>query len=185
MIPNELLDPEHIEILIPPLEDTPPMPMKIIDTRAKIHSAAMTACTLMALGDDEIEPEELEDGRNLARKIFQTGREPTEEELKRPAVVLHLEALLSEYDHEIVRDATSVRRYVTHRLLEESHPDKDPKQSLRALQLLGNITEVGLFTERVEVTVKQQTTEELEDKLKKALEILDGKTINGEATRVE
>ena len=180
MIPNELLDPEKLEILIPPLEDTPPLPMRITDTREKIHAAAMTACTLMALGDDEIPVEEIEDGRSLARKIFQDGREPTEEELKRPAVVLHLEALLTEYDHEIIQDATSVRRYVTHRLLEESGPDKDPKQSLRALQLLGNITEVGLFTERVEVTVKQQSTEELEDKLMKALAILDAKTVQGE-----
>ena len=179
MIPNELLDPEKLEILIPPLEDTPPLPMRIDDTRAKIHAAAMTACTLMALGDDEIPIEEIEDGRDLARKIFQDGREPTEEELKRPAVVLHLEALLTEYDHEIIKDATTVRRYVTHRLIEESHPEKDPKQALRALQLLGNITEVGLFTERVEVTVKQQSTEELEDKLKKALEILDAKTVEG------
>ena len=179
MIPNELLDPEKLEILIPPLEDTPPLPMRITDTREKIHAAAMTACTLMALGDDEIPVEEIEDGRDLARKIFQDGREPTEEELKRPAVVLHLEALLTEYDHEIIKDATSVRRYVTHRLLEESTPDKDPKYALRALENLGKITEVGLFTERIEVTVKQQSTEELEDKLKKALEILDAKTVEG------
>lgn len=179
MIPNELLDPNRIEVLIPPLEDTPPLPMRITDTREKIHAAAMTACAMMAIGDDEIDEAEIKDGRDLARIIFRDGREPTEEELKRPAVVLHLEALLTEYDHEIIQDATSVRRYVTHRLLEESAPDKDPKQSLRALQLLGNITEVGLFTERVEVTVKQQTTEELEDKLKRALEILDAKTVDG------
>jgi hypothetical protein len=184
MIPNELLDPPQISVLIPPLEDTPPIPMKITDTREKIHAAAMTACALMALGDDEIPVDEVLDGRDLARKIFHAGREPTEEELKRPAVVLHLEALLTQYDHEIIRDATQVRKYVTHRLLEESHPDKDPKQALRALQLLGNITEVGLFTERVEVTVKQQSTEELEDKLKKALEILDAKTIDGEVVNV-
>lgn len=185
MIPNELLDPNHIEVLIPPLEDTPPIPMKLTDTREKIHAAAMTACALMALGDDEIDETEVADGRDLARLIFHQGREPTEEELKRPAVVLHLEALLSEYDYEIIQDATSVRRYVTHRLLEESSPDKDPKQALRALQLLGNITEVGLFTERVEVTVNQQSTEELEDKLKKALEILEAKTVQGEARRVD
>ncbi len=156
------------------------MSMQIDGTREKIHAAAMTACALMALGDDEIPVEEIQDGRDLARKIFQDGREPTEEELKRPAVVLHLEALLTEYDHEIIQDATQVRRYVTNRLIEESSPDKDPKQTLRALQMLGNITEVGLFTERVEVTVKQQSTEELEDKLLKALAILDAKTVQGE-----
>ena len=187
MIPNELLDPVdlNMEVLIPPLETHAPDSMKIEDTREKIHAAAMTACTLMALGDDEIPVEEIEDGRDLARKIFQDGREPTEEELKRPAVVLHLEALLTEYDHEIIKDATSVRRYVTHRLLEESTPDKDPKYALRALENLGKITEVGLFTERVEVTIKQQSTEELEDKLMQALAILDAKTVEGEVVHTQ
>lgn len=182
MTPNELLDPDdlNVEYLVPPLETTPPEPMKITDTREKIHAAAMTACALLALGDDEIDEVEIKDGRDLARMIFSEGREPTEADLKRPAVVLHLEALLSEYDHAIIKDATQVRQYVTNRLLEESSPDKDPKQSLRALQMLGNITEVGLFTERVEVTVKQQSTEELEDKLKQALDIINAKTVEGE-----
>lgn len=183
MTPNELLDPTdlNVEILIPQLEAHAPESMKIEDTREKIHAAAMTACELLRLGDDAgLDEAEIKDGRDLARIIFQEGREPTDTELKRPAVVLHLEALLNEYDHEIVQDATQVRRYVTHRLLEESSPDKDPKYSLRALENLGKITEVGLFTERVEITVKQQSTEELEDKLKKALEILDAKTVEGE-----
>lgn len=183
MTPNELLDPPNlnVEVLYPALDTLPPEPMRITDTREKIHAAAMTACALMALGDDELVDEvEIKDGRDLARMIFRDGREPTEEELKRPAVVLHLEALLSEYDYGLLDEAHRIRRYVTNRLLEESSPDKDPKYALRALEDLGKITEVGLFTERLEVTVKQQSTEELEDKLKKALEILDAKTVEGE-----
>ena len=181
MTPNELLDPAdlNVEVLIPPLDAFAPETMKLTDTREKIHAAAMTACALLAVGDD-IPEEEVADGRDLARVIFQQGREPTEEELKRPAVVLHLEALLSEYDYDLLQEAQTIRRYVTNRLIEESSPDKDPKYTLRALESLGKITEVSLFTERVEVTVKQQSTEELEDKLKKALEILDAKTVDGE-----
>lgn len=182
MTPNELLDPDdlNIEVLVPPLDAFAPEPMKITDTREKIHAAAMTACALLAMGDDEIEQSEIEDGRDLARIIFRDGREPTTAELQRPAVVLHLEALLSEYDYELLGEAKTLRTYVTNRLLEESSPDKDPKYALRALENLGKITEVGLFTERVEVTVKQQTTEELEDKLKQALDIINAKTVEGE-----
>ena len=95
-------------------------------------------------------------------------------------MVLLLEALLSEYDYDLLEEAQTIRRYVTNRLIEESSPDKDPKYTLRALENLGKITEVSLFTERVEVTVKQQSTEELEDKLMKALQILDAKTVEGE-----
>jgi hypothetical protein len=188
MTPNELLDPANldVEILIPPLDTNAPETTKLHDTREKIHAAAMTACALLSLGDDAgLDEAEIKDGRDLARVIFQDGRDPTDAELKRPAVVLHLEALLSEYDYDLLEEAHTIRRYVTNRLIEESSPDKDPKYTLRALENLGKITEVGLFTERLEVTVKQQTTEELEDKLKKALQILDEKNITGEATRVE
>lgn len=177
MIPNELLD---VEYIVPPLEEHAPAPMLNLGTREKIHAAAMTACTLLALGDDDIDEGELKDGRDLARAIFRDAREPTEEELKKPAVVLHLEALLGEYDYDLLEEAHTVRRYVTNRLLEESSPDKDPKYALRALENLGKISEVGLFTERVEVTVKQQSTEELQDQLQEALRIINSKTINGE-----
>ena len=112
MTPNELLDPHdlNVEILIPPLDAHAPESMKLSDTREKIHAAAMTACTLLALGDDAIDEAEIKDGRDLARAIFQDAREPTEEELKRPAVVLHLEALLSEYDYDLLEEAQTIRR---------------------------------------------------------------------------
>ena len=40
---------------------------------------------------------------------------------------------------------------------------------LKALQMLGNVTEVALFTERVEVTKKDASEEELESRLRERL----------------
>ena len=44
-------------------------------------------------------------------------------------------------------------------LLESDSPD--PKVRMRALELLGKITDVGLFTEKSEVTVTHRSTEDL------------------------
>jgi len=92
--------------------------------------------------------------------------------LTKPGIVMKLSALLSEYDHEVVRDAVQMRQYVTNRLLEESDPKMPAGQRLRALQMLGQITEIGLFTERVEMTVKTMPMDNLEARLYDKLKTL-------------
>ena len=92
--------------------------------------------------------------------------------LTKPGIVMRLGALLSEYDHEVVRDAVQMRQYITNRLLEESDPKMPASQRLKALQMLGQITEVGLFTERIEMTVKTMPVENLEARLYDKLKTL-------------
>lgn len=80
------------------------------------------------------------------------------------ATAVHLRALLTEYDVQIAQTAAQIRTFVTNSLIEEAAPGS--KTRIRALELLGKISEVGLFTERSEVTVKHQTTIELEQKVR-------------------
>jgi hypothetical protein len=115
-----------------------------------------------------------------AQQIFEEARTPTKYERTLPGVMLKLEALLTEYDHSIIHDAQQMRNYVTNRLLEETS-DPDPKIRLRAYELLGKISDVGLFAERKEITIKNQSTEELTDLLRAKLTRL----IDGEAEEIE
>ena len=48
----------------------------------------------------------------------------------------------------------------------------DPRIRIRALELLGKISDVGLFAEKSEVTITHQSTEDLRDKLRGKLEKL-------------
>jgi hypothetical protein len=57
---------------------------------------------------------------------------------------------------------------VTNKLIQETE-NPDPRIRLRALELLGKITDVGLFTERSEVTVTHQTSDDLRAKLREKL----------------
>jgi hypothetical protein len=43
---------------------------------------------------------------------------------------------------------------------------------LKALELLGKISDVGLFAEKSEVTITHQTTDDLKEKLRKKLQKL-------------
>jgi hypothetical protein len=60
---------------------------------------------------------------------------------------------------------------VTNKLIIETE-NADPRVRLRALELLGKITDVGLFTERKEVTVTHQNTGDIQEKLREKLEKL-------------
>jgi len=89
------------------------------------------------------------------------------------ATAVHLRALLSEYDVQIVKTAAEIRTFVTNSLIEEAAPGN--RNRIRALELLGKISEVGLFTERSEITVRQQTTVELEQKVRDKIAALISK----------
>ena len=88
--------------------------------------------------------------------------------LKTPAAVRHLTGMLTAYDWEFVNQAKELRGYTVSKILEETkHPDA--RIRLKALQMLGNVTEVALFTERVEVTKKDASEEEVERRLRERL----------------
>jgi len=140
--------------------------------RELIKAKAKTTATMLQHGleatiDDAENDKALQ---QFHRHIQQLPIEP--HTLNSPAVVLKLTALLSEYDHEVVQDAAQMRTYITNRLLEESGPDKPANVRMRALENLGKITGVDLFTERSEVTVKTITTENLEQRLHDRLRTL-------------
>lgn len=97
--------------------------------------------------------------------------------------LVHLDALLSEYDKELVNSAVRIREYVKNKLIAESE-NPDGKIRIRALELLGKIKDVGLFTDRIEITNKDKTDEELEGELKSKLEsylgslrVIEGETL--------
>ena len=75
-----------------------------------------------------------------------------------------LGSILSEYDKQVVEDSAQLRTYVTNKLVEVSDCG-DVKHELRALELLGKISDVGLFAEKTEINVNH-TADSLEHAIK-------------------
>jgi hypothetical protein len=88
-----------------------------------------------------------------------------------PAALLLTQQILKEYAHSIVTSATQIRHLVTNKLIQETE-NPDPKVRIKALELLGKIGDVGLFTEKTEITVTHQTTDDLRARLKQRLQSL-------------
>jgi hypothetical protein len=109
----------------------------------------------------------------------------TNKTLQTPATVQHLYAMLSDYDHQVVQEAVQLRRFITNKLIEDTGL-ADPRHRLRALELLGKISDVGLFSEKTEVVFRNDDPEELQAQIKsKLFKILgQGYTIDAEYASV-
>lgn len=109
-----------------------------------------------------------------------------------PATLLLTDRILKDFGHSVVKSATQVRHLVTNKLIEETE-NPDPRIRIRALELLGKISDVGLFAEKSEVTITHQTSDDLKDKLREKLarlvnpepEIEDAITIDGDIIDVD
>jgi hypothetical protein len=145
------------------------------DPTTTIDAKVKTADWLKNL---ELEDEEIETKADAqaARKSFAslvTGQSvaTTQQALtsvKAPAAVQHLVGMLTAYDWAFVEQAKELRGFAVAKILEEvEHPDA--RIRLKALDMLGKVTEVALFTERVEVKKTEMTDVELETRIKDKL----------------
>jgi len=119
-----------------------------------------------------------------ARKAFNTlttntdtiEQKATLAELKTPQAVRHLTGMLAAYDWAFIDMAQEIRGYPVAKLVEET---KSPNANIRlkALIALGKVTEVGLFTEQIEVKKTEISDAELEtrikDKLNRFMQVVD------------
>ena len=89
-------------------------------------------------------------------------------QLKTPEAVRHITGMLTAYDWEFVQQAKELRGYTVAKLVEETQ-NPNANIRLKALGLLGKVTEVGLFTDKVEIKKTDLTEAEIDAKLKEKL----------------
>lgn len=153
-----------------------------------LHAAAKAACnTVEALKKNGLDPQPTEKDKVAAQNTLCQIADPTINPKKEDdqtknlpqttASVAYLGQILGEFDKKVVQSAMQLRIYVTNKLIQET-TDPDPKVRIRALELLGRISDVGLFTDRTEVTITHRSTSDLESKLREKLQKLISDTSN-------
>lgn len=88
--------------------------------------------------------------------------------VKTPAAVQHLVGMLTAYDWAFVDQAKELRGYVVAQLVEETK-STNANIRLKALGLLGKVTEIGLFTEKIEIKKEELTDNDLDKRIKEKL----------------
>jgi hypothetical protein len=161
------------EIGVPFTDDMPN-----IDLKERAEVACKTAQKLSEHGLDLSPTGEDEDTAAKLALAYADNPEETSKKVTTkkaatltPASIVLTNNILQEFGHSVAESATQIRHLVTNKLLMESE-NADPRIRIRALELLGKISDVGLFAEKSEVTITHQSTEDLRDKLRGKLEKL-------------
>ncbi len=176
---------------MPTIQITPdnavPLPDAEIDdapatVREAVEVSSTTAMVLQELGmgfDMTAEDEK------AANKLFEDLRKnPNSKnlpaELNTPEVAARVGGMLKAYDHQVVADAVQLRTVITNKLILLADCG-DTKYELKALELLGKIQDVGLFSEKSEVTIIHKTSEDLEKAIRdKVRRLIHSNTIDVE-----
>jgi len=131
--------------------------------------AGNTAALQAALGAPiEMSLDDAKRAKNLIKEVVKDGK--TKHLTEFPVALGALEFIRS-YSKQLAMDAAQIRVAVTNKLLEIANCG-DTKYELRALELLGKHSDVGLFTERSEITINHRTPEALEEAIKERVKRL-------------
>ena len=166
------------------IQPTPdkPLPFDLSDEQPQTHadSVAIAANTVNLL-------EELGGSLDFDAKDFQaaaalaTGKvkPSTPTTVQKTGVAKVLATAVKEYDFQVFADVQQARNFVTNKLMMMADCG-DPKLELKALELLGKHSDIGLFTERSEITVHHTSSSALEASIKERVKRL----MNAEVTDV-
>jgi hypothetical protein len=152
------------EVTIPIPVDLTPQEAKTLHERAK--AAFKTAEFLIAMGHEVTKDGMMANQKEAARQF--TGSPVAQRRPFNTETALWMDDLLQRYNNAIVEDTVRLKTYVTTRLVEESDGEKAADR-LRALESLGRLTSLGLFADKLEISVNHKSTEELKEELEKKL----------------
>lgn len=166
-----------------PTSEAPPPVAKATPAQA-VSAKITTADWLKEMGSPDTDTIVSELEKAQARETFTalTTNAPLKDQhalvasLETPAAVRHLTNMLTAYDWEFVNQAKELRGYAVAKILEECE-SPNANIRLKALGLLGKVTEIGLFTEKIEVKQTAMSDAEVEqrikDKLNKFMGVID------------
>jgi len=165
------------------------VPLKKLSAPNLLEAQVKTADWLKELGAEDDAAVEQEAQTAAARNAFAavtTGAPDPKTaimNLKVPEAVRKTVAMLTAYDWEFVSQAKEIRGKAVAQLVEEmEHPDA--RIRLKAIELIGKVNGIDMFTERVTVKKEELADEELDKRIKEKLAQLQ-KTVDSEVKERE
>ena len=93
------------------------------------------------------------------------------ESFQTPTTAFAAAGFLRTYGSQLALDVAAARSAITNKLMEIANCG-DPKFELKALELLGKHSDIGVFTQRSEVTINYKNPEDLENAIKERVKRL-------------
>ena len=158
---------------IQPTKDVP-VPFDLSDEQPKTHAdsiavAVNTVEMIESLGGSiDFDAKDFAQAVELSKGEAKTTTTKT---VSKPGVAKTLAVAAKKYDFQVFADVQQARNFVTNRLIQIAECG-DVKVELKALELLGKHSDIGLFTERSEITVHHTSSKSLEESIKERVKRL-------------
>jgi hypothetical protein len=172
----------------PPLESDIDVPSEYLKAclpkltpQEELLVRANTAKLLADIDDAELEPTEanIQQARAALEPILHNQQPRVPLSAYPSETLAYLAGMVSQYDAQLVKDLADLKTFVINKLVEETL-GKDAKSRISALKALGDVEGVNVFrASRVEVTVQEKSTEQIEAELLEKLNRLE-KVVQGE-----
>lgn len=173
---------------IPEVDSDIPLPssateaMPNLSPREELEMRARTVKLISDLTGKPIEPDEADRGAALKAAqamMLDPSKAPQLATYNNPTLA-YLAGMVAQFDTLVVKELAELKVYVVNKLVADTdHPDV--RARLTALRALGEIDGVDAFKKRSEVTMKQQSVEEIEKELLETLEKLEKRTVDVQA----
>ena len=135
----------------------------------QVSVLANTAELQVAMGAPlEVTEENVEREKQLLEAALRSKKI---ENFQTPTTAFAAAGFLRTYGSQLALDVAEARSAITHKLMEIANCG-DPKFELKALELLGKHSDIGLFTSRSEVTINYKNPEDLENAIKERVKRL-------------
>ena len=158
------------------------IPFDLSDEQPKTHAdsvavAVNTIDLIEQLGASiDFNESDLDKAKNLITGVDKPST-PRTVSVSAEAKAAH--TLVKRFDFQAFSDALQARNFITNKLISIADCG-DPKLELKALELLGKHSDIGLFTERSEITVHHTSSVTLENSIKERIKRL----LNSDVTDV-
>jgi hypothetical protein len=151
-----------------------PIPFDLSDEQPKTHadSIAIAVNTIDLIdelgGSIDFDSDDLESAKRL---ILGEGKSAIPKTVSISAQAQASASLIKMFDFNAFSDQLQARNFITNKLVQLADHG-DPKIELKALELLGKHSDIGLFTDRSEITVHHTTSAALENSIKERVKRL-------------
>jgi len=116
----------------------------------------------------EVDEETAEKEKHLLEQVI---KERKKGNLQTQNTAFAAATFLREYGAQLALDAAQARAAITNKLMEIANCG-DARYELKALELLGKHSDIGLFTDRSEITINYKNPEDLESAIKERVKRL-------------
>jgi len=175
-------------IVIPHIEENIPLPKNAREAlpemtmQEELEVRAKTIKLIADIQDQNIEPtaQEMKDAAEMATQMMSDPSLKPDYANYPNETIAYLAGLVSQTSHMVAKDLADIKLSVLNGLLQEAATAKNSKDRISAWSKIGDIDGVDAFKRKTEVTHITKSGKELEEELKRTIEELKGKVIEGE-----